>query len=845
MSAPPAMPPQPPPLPAEGGAEAPHRSVLRMPAGKKPQGTRMVPPRKPLPPETRLGDYTILRSLGEGGFGITYLAYRTATGDKVVMKEHMPCGLAIRAEDGLTVRAVSPEAAARLEAGKLEFLREMTVLTGLRHPGIVPLLGSVQANGTIYYIMGYVRGTSPRPQRQITLDEAERRRDARVIRRHLLSMLDTLEYLGQNDVVHRDIKPENIIISDKDEPVLLDFGSARQIGGGKAFPNIYTPAFAAPEQVSAATDEELAETIGPWTDLYSLGVVCYYFVMRMLPPRAEQRLRAETDPYLPLTGHADLVDYYTPAFLNAIDKALELNPLDRWQSAQEWKLAICLGQMPLSRRYKERVRRWAIAGGVVMLALGSVTAWALKERHDAVELYQNSLVFADGLQREYNRLSIDMPNSTQLQQSLGERIQDYLQTMQQAGADDEKLESAIGLAWRSLGLIYLERLENTGAQEAYAHAEYIFRGLLEQHPQEHRYVLDLARSVRGLLEVAQRRGDVARVKALNDELRGLVATVSDSDERRDILLRGEVMLNDAWLAQMDGRLDAAFKHARAAVEFHRGQAKLHPQEMAVQLELGNALCSLAELELCNGNDSEAWQEAYDIFKEQARINPYRLSPLEGIVRVYRGWAEVAERSAEAVFRTPEADEHEKNALAHYANLIALCVEMEKLNSHHIGYVCTECNALLERAHLCVFQGNPQEAVSLCRGIIGRLDPLLPKRSDDITLQEVLASAWWGLGRAYMQDPASYQQAQEALQHSRELYAGLTARMPQHREARCCHAAALAESAVLARLMNKPRQAAEHTADAEKVLAALERENPCPSLLRRMQMVRKSLLPAAE
>ena len=215
------------------------------------------------------------------------------------------------------------------------------------------------------------------------------------------------------------------------------------------------------------------------------------------------------------------------------------------------------------------------------------------------------------------------------------------------------------------------------------------------------------------------------------------------------------------------------------------------------------------------------------------------------MRVYRGWAEVAERRAEAVFNTPEAHGHEKTALAHYANLISLCAEMEKLNSHHIGYVCTECNALLERAHLCVFQGNPQEAISLCRGIIARLDPLQAGRADDISLQEVLASAWWGLGRAYMQDAATHPQAREALQRSCALYAALTARMPQHREARCCHAAALAESAVLARLMNKPRQAAEHTADAEKVLAALERENPCPSLLRRMQMVRKSLLPAAE
>ena len=847
MSEQPNRPQEPPPLPDEREPAPERRSLLRLPAGRHaPQGTRLVPPRKPLPQETRLGDYTVLRPLGEGGFGITYLAYRTATGEKVVMKEHMPCGLAVRAEDGLTVRAVSAEARERLEHGKLEFLREMTVLTALRHPGIVPMLGSVQANGTIYYIMEYLRGTSPRPPRQMTLDDAERRREARAIRRHLLSMLDTLEYLGQNDVVHRDIKPENIIISEKGSPVLLDFGSARQLGGEKkAFPNIYTPAFAAPEQVTAATDEELAAAIGPWTDLYSLGVVCYYFVMRMLPPRAEQRLRAETDPYLPLTGHADLVDYYTPAFLNAIDKALELHPLDRWQSAQEWKLAICLGQMPLSRRYKARVRRWGIAGGIGLLALGAVAAWAMKERSHAMRLYHDSLVFADGLQRGYNRLSIDMPNSTQLQRNMGERIQGYLQSMKAAGADDEKLDSAIGLAWRSLGLIYLERLENAAAEDAYARAEQIFAKLLHEHPQNHQYALDLARSHRGLIHVAQRSGGVERVRTLNNALRGLVEQVSAVDELRDVLLRGELMLNDAWLAQMDGRLDAALSHARAAVQFYRTQVQLHPQEMDAALGLGNALCAQAELELCNDTDPTVWTEAYEIFRDQARANPYRLSPMEGIVRVYRGWAESAERRALEVFNTPQAREHEKTALAHYDNLTALCAEMEKLNSHHNGYRCARWDALQARAHLCVFQGRPQEAVKLCSSYIDTLTALdaeLPRH--DFALLHVLASTRWALARAYMQSPATYPQAQDEFVLACGMYDRLAQIAPHMLDARCRHAAALAESALLARWMHRDADAAAHAAQSAGILDALEQSNPAPVLKRRIQMVRATLQTAS-
>ena len=836
--------PEPPPLPGEGSAAPERRSVLRLPAGKRAASdTCPVPPRKPLPQGTRLGEYTVLRVLGEGGFGITYLAVLTATGHKVVMKEHMPCGLAMRAEDGLSVCAVSPEVQERLELGKLEFLREMTVLTGLSHPGIVPILGSLQANNTIYYIMEYVRGTTPTPPRQITLNEAERRRDARHIRRHLLSMLDTLEYLGQNDVVHRDIKPENIIISEQGVPILLDFGSARQVSGSKkkAFPNIYTPAFAAPEQVTAATDEELAAGIGPWTDLYSLGVVCYYFVMRMLPPRAEQRLRAETDPYLPLTGHADLVDYYTPAFLNAIDKALELHPLDRWQTAQEWKLAICLGQMPLTRRYKARVRRWGIAGGVGLLTLGAVAAWAMKERSHAMQLYRDSLVFADGLQRGYNRLSIDMPNSTQLQSNMGERIQNYLQSMKAAGADDEKLDSAIGLAWRSLGLIDLERLDNRAGEEAYSRAEQIFLQLLQEYPQNHQYELDLAHSYRGLIQVARRGGGVERVRALNNNLRAIVDRVGAEDGLRDVLLRGEVMLNDAWLAQMDGKLETALKHAGSAVEFYRHQVKLHPQEMDAALGLGNAICAQAELELWNDTDPAGWIEAYEIFREQARLNPYRLSPMEGIERVYRGWAESAERRALERFNTPQAREEEKIALAHYDNLIALCTEMEKLNSHHNGYRCAEWDAQQNRAHLCVFQGRAQEAIKLCNPFIHTLEAMVEELpGDDFSLLQVLASTHWALGRAYMQDAATYPQAREELQRSCALYNHLEQTAPHLQDARCQHAAALAESATLARWMHRDDDAAALAEQSSGILDTLEQNNPSPTIQRRIQMVRTTL-----
>ena len=218
-----------------------------------------------------MGEYTILSKLGKGGFGITYRAKHTDSGTIVVIKEHIPEGMAMRMPDGYTVVSVSPEKENEFRTTLAEFMEEVSILMGLEHPGIVPILTAFEANGTAYYAMPFVEGAQLQISAKPTLDRNLKAAEARKITQQLRALLFTLEYLEQHNIVHRDIKPENIIVNAEGRPILLDFGSARQLQSGKIFNNIYTPDFCAPEQSTSKSDAEMSSKLSARTDIYAFA----------------------------------------------------------------------------------------------------------------------------------------------------------------------------------------------------------------------------------------------------------------------------------------------------------------------------------------------------------------------------------------------------------------------------------------------------------------------------------------------------------------------------------------------------------------------------------------------
>jgi len=273
-----------------------------------------------LAPGCQLFEYRIDTVLGQGGFGVTYLATDIHLRAKVAIKEYLPAEYAQRSND----RSVSPrwaEDRAVYQEGLDSFLVEARTLATFRHPNIVRVARFFEANRTAYMVLEYERGEPLKtwwPRKQ-DLSEAE-----------MLSLLqplvDGLAVVHGAGFLHRDIKPDNIYVrKDDGRLVLLDFGAARlAVGPATTMADVVTPGYAPPEQYQNGDQ-------GPWTDIYSLAATLYWMVTGAKPPAAPAR-QDGSEPMTPAVeaGHGR----YSDCFLRAIDWALMLDPADRPQDLQ-------------------------------------------------------------------------------------------------------------------------------------------------------------------------------------------------------------------------------------------------------------------------------------------------------------------------------------------------------------------------------------------------------------------------------------------------------------------------------------------------------------------------------
>ena len=175
-----------------------------------------------LPAGMPLGSYRLLRVLGQGGFGITYLAEHTGSGQQVVIKENLPSAFAYRVSGSHRVYASGGAVQKDFDWALTRFVDEARILAALQHPGVVRVLECFEALGTAYYVMPWVGGevlskAAPAPA-EITESW---------LLPQLRRLLVTLEYLHGRNVLHRDIKPANVLLQADGEPVLSDFGAAR------------------------------------------------------------------------------------------------------------------------------------------------------------------------------------------------------------------------------------------------------------------------------------------------------------------------------------------------------------------------------------------------------------------------------------------------------------------------------------------------------------------------------------------------------------------------------------------------------------------------------------------
>jgi serine/threonine protein kinase len=271
-----------------------------------------------------VGDYSIKRVLGAGGFGITYLANESALARLVTIKEYFPADFAARQETNASPR--SQEVAGDYQWGLDRFIDEAQTLARFDHPNIVRVHRYFRANNTAYMVLHFEEGGSfkswlkglKRAPRQAELD------------RMVAPLLDALEIIHKANFLHRDIAPDNIMVRKDGSPVLIDFGSARgQIAShSRTVSALVKPGYSPYEQYATTTSSQ-----GPWTDIYALGATLYHAIAGRRPPDAPSRV--VNDEYVRAAEVA--LSAYRGSFLDAIDKALRLEVGERPQSIAEWR----------------------------------------------------------------------------------------------------------------------------------------------------------------------------------------------------------------------------------------------------------------------------------------------------------------------------------------------------------------------------------------------------------------------------------------------------------------------------------------------------------------------------
>lgn len=312
-----------------------------------------------LKPGTELlhGQFRIEKFLNAGGFGMTYLA-RDSLDRIVVIKECFPSSMCCRQKGNVMAR--SRQHQAEFDAVVKHFGAEARRLSKLQHPNIVGIHQVFEDNMTAYMALDFVRGRDLLD----TIEDPKMKLHPRDVKDILLRCLEAVHYIHTNDVLHRDISPDNILIDGKGNPVLIDFGAAKEEAtrASRALSALHVvkDGYSPHEFYIAGSTQDAS------SDLYSLGATFYHVLTGEAPPDSQARVSAiagdRPDPYRPVAGK---FPQFEDAFLHAIDKALSVFPPDRLQSAREWielvdterRRSAALAQAELDRQIELSISR--------------------------------------------------------------------------------------------------------------------------------------------------------------------------------------------------------------------------------------------------------------------------------------------------------------------------------------------------------------------------------------------------------------------------------------------------------------------------------------------------------
>ena len=236
------------------------------------------------------GKYCIEGVLGQGGFGITYLASQVALNRKVTIKEFFMKELCNRDEQTSQVSVPSMGSVDTVARFRAKFVKEAQTIAALNNPHIIHIHDIFEENGTAYYVMDYLSGgsLSDLVLRDGVLAEA-------TALGYIRQVADALSYIHARNINHLDIKPSNVLIDGNGNAVVIDFGLSKRYdetgSQTSTTPVGISHGFAPLEQYQPGG----VSTFSPTTDIYSLGATLYKLLSGQTPPNATALLDADLD----------------------------------------------------------------------------------------------------------------------------------------------------------------------------------------------------------------------------------------------------------------------------------------------------------------------------------------------------------------------------------------------------------------------------------------------------------------------------------------------------------------------------------------------------------------------
>jgi eukaryotic-like serine/threonine-protein kinase len=264
------------------------------------------------------GKYRIEEKIGEGGFAITYKGFDITHSRCIAIKENWPEKASRQGKSVIWSSSITPQERQK----QLQELRyEAERIKKCNHSSIVEVYESFEENNTAYMIMAFVEGkTLAKILKEQGFLQEER------VKRYFIQIAEALQIVHANQILHRDIKPDNILINDRDLPILIDFGAAREFITDKTqhHTQIVSEGYAPLEQYSSRARRSAS------TDLYALCASMYELLTGKLPASATERIAAET-----LISPRQLAPQISSTMEQVILTGMKVRVEERFQTADE------------------------------------------------------------------------------------------------------------------------------------------------------------------------------------------------------------------------------------------------------------------------------------------------------------------------------------------------------------------------------------------------------------------------------------------------------------------------------------------------------------------------------